>query len=157
MELDYSFLKMAHIIGAVMMLGNIMVTAVWKSMADRTKNPQIIAFAQRLVTLTDFAFTLPGAVMLLAAGDYIAYVLMDDSWSIGWIFWGRILFIISGLLWVLVLVPVQIKQAKLASAFADGSPIPEQYWKLNRIWMSVGSMAVLLPLIVVAIMVLKPA
>ena len=154
--MSYEMLKMIHVIGAIMMVGNILVTAVWKIRADRTNSPQVIAFAQRLVTLTDFIFTLPGAVLLIATGDYIAYVLMSDSWSITWIFWGRILFITSGLIWLLILVPVQIKQAKLAHSFADGDKIPAQYWHLNRTWVTAGSLAVILPLIAVVLMIIKP-
>ncbi len=152
----YMLLKTVHIIGAIILLGNIIVTAVWKAMADRTNNPQIISFAQRLVTRTDFLFTLPGVILLLATGDFIAYTMMSDSWSIPWIFWGRVLFTTTGLIWVLVLVPIQIKQAKLARGFADGSDIPERYWQLNRLWMIFGSIAVILPLMAVPIMVIKP-
>jgi uncharacterized membrane protein len=154
--MSYEMLKVIHVIGAILMVGNIMVTAVWKILADRTNNPQVIAFAQRLVTLTDFMFTLPGAVLLITSGDYIAYVLMSDSWSITWIFWGRILFITSGLIWLLILVPVQIKQRKLVRSFANGNEIPAQYWHLNRIWVTAGSLAVILPLIAVVLMIIKP-
>jgi uncharacterized membrane protein len=49
-----------HILGVVLFLGNIIVTAVWKTLADRTKNPSVVAYAQRLVTVTDVAFTATG-------------------------------------------------------------------------------------------------
>ena len=41
----YTTIKLVHIAGAVLLLGNIIVTAWWKVMADRTGNPSIIAFA----------------------------------------------------------------------------------------------------------------
>ena len=65
-----------HSAGAVLLLGNIIVTAWWKVMADRTGNPSIIAFAQRQVTLTDFAFTAVGVILLVVAGDTLAYSYM---------------------------------------------------------------------------------
>jgi catechol 2,3-dioxygenase-like lactoylglutathione lyase family enzyme len=37
-------------------------------MADRTRDPTIIAFAQRQVTLTDFVFTAGGVALILATG-----------------------------------------------------------------------------------------
>jgi hypothetical protein len=49
-----------HILGVVLFLGNIVVTAVWKVLADRTRNPAVVAYAQRLVTVTDIAFTATG-------------------------------------------------------------------------------------------------
>ena len=64
----YLLLKSLHILGAVIFLGNIIVTGWWKVMADRTRNPVIIAFAQRQVTLTDYIFTGGGVVLILATG-----------------------------------------------------------------------------------------
>ncbi|HPH07259.1 MAG TPA: DUF2269 family protein, partial [Methylotenera sp.] len=53
----YLWLKTIHILGVVLFLGNIIITGWWKVMADNTKNAQVIAFAQRQVTLTDYVFT----------------------------------------------------------------------------------------------------
>ena len=68
MSNTYLWLKTLHLLGVVLFLGNIIVTGWWKNMADRTKNAQIIAFAQRQVTLTDYIFTAGGAAILFAAG-----------------------------------------------------------------------------------------
>ena len=66
---SYLLLKTLHLVGVVIFLGNIIVTAWWKVMADRTRDPKIIAFAQRQVTLTDWVFTF-GGVTLVAIGGY---------------------------------------------------------------------------------------
>lgn len=153
----YSLLKTIHIFGAILVLGNIVVTAWWKAMANRTRDPRIIAFAQSQVTLTDYLFTFPGAVMVVASGDFIAYALMADSWQIPWLTWGRLFFIASGLIWVLVLIPIQVKQARLARAFAAGGDIPTLYWTLSRYWYAFGSLAVVLPVANLYWMVFKPA
>jgi uncharacterized membrane protein len=154
--MSYEFLKAIHIFGVILLLGNITVTAWWKGMANHTGNPRIVAFAQRQVTLTDFLFTLPGAVLIVASGDFIAYVLMTDSWNIRWLTWGRLLFIASGLIWLFALVPLQIKQARMAHAFSADTKIPEAYWRLNRYWCVFGTVAVLLPMANLYWMVFKP-
>jgi len=45
------------VLGIVLFLGNLIVTAVWKVLADRTRQVDVIAYAQRLVAITDIAFT----------------------------------------------------------------------------------------------------
>ena len=40
-----------HIIGVVLFLGNIIVTAVWKMLAYRTREAAVVAFGQRLVVV----------------------------------------------------------------------------------------------------------
>lgn len=80
MDSTYLILKSLHIVGAVIFLGNIIVTGWWKVMADRTGDPKIIAFAQRQVTFTDFVFTAGGAALTLATGVGNA---MIHQWIIG--------------------------------------------------------------------------
>ncbi len=54
-----------------------------------------------------------------------------------------------------ILIPVQIGQARIAKSFADGSPIPDRYWKLGKVWTMFGSIATLLPLANLYWMVVK--
>ncbi|CAN1497397.1 COG5528 Predicted integral membrane protein [Methylophilaceae bacterium] len=156
MENTYSLLKSIHILGVILLMGNIIVTAWWKVMADSTKNPSVIAFAQRQVTLTDFVFTAPGALLAVMAGDAMAYGFMPNSWNIQWLTWGRGLFIASGIIWLTVLIPTQIKQARMAQSFANTQTIPDEYWRLSKRWQIFGAIAVLLPMANIYWMVFKP-
>jgi hypothetical protein len=63
--MTYLAFKVVHIFGVVVFLGNIIVTGVWRVLADRTGEPRSIAYAQHLVTLTDWVFTLGGVVLIL--------------------------------------------------------------------------------------------
>jgi len=152
----YPLLKLLHVLGAVLLLGNIMVTAWWKGMADRTRNPAVIAFAQRQVTLTDFAFTATG-VLLLAGSGYA--MVFAGPWSLDtpWLDWGQSLFFATGLIWVGVLIPIQCIQARMARGFVCGKVIPHRYRQLSALWMGFGLVAVALPLAAFSLMVLKPA
>lgn len=142
----YLWLKTIHLLGVVLFLGNIIVTGWWKYMADQTRNPQIIAFAQRQVTLTDFVFTAGGAAILLGAG--MANVSIHHmGYSAKWLSQGMLMFVLSGIIWVAILIPTQIKQAKMAREFAKTNQIPDNYWMLCTRWNVFGAMAVILPLI----------
>jgi len=156
MDHTYLLLKSLHILGIILLMGNIIVTAWWKFMADKTKDPSVIAFAQRQVTLTDFVFTAPGAFLAIMAGDSMAYKFMSNTWDIQWLTWGRCLFIASGIIWIVVLIPTQIKQARMARGFAISKTIPDEYWKLSKRWNIFGALAVLLPLMNIYWMVFKP-
>ena len=153
----YLLLKSLHILGAVVFLGNIIVTGWWKTMADRTGDPKLIAFAQRQVTLTDFVFTGGGVALVLATGVANATIHGMDYWHVRWMAWGVWLFIASGVIWGAILIPIQIKQAQIAKAFAVSGEIPEVYWLLNKIWLWFGVLATLLPLLNIYWMVYKPS
>lgn len=153
---SYLILKSLHIVGAILFIGNIVVTGWWKAMADRTGEPAIIAYAQRQVTLTDWVFTAGGVLVVLTTG--LANVrLMGIPLTTTWVAWGLGLFTLSGVIWLGILVPLQVKLARLTRAFSAGEPVGELYWRLEWQWMFWGVIATLLPLAVVAIMVLKPA
>lgn len=158
MESAYLWLKVVHIFGAVLFLGNIIVTGWWKVMADRTRDPRIVAFAQRQVTLTDYVFTLGGVLIVLGSG--LANVHLNGiAYSTNpWLLWGIALFGASGMIWAALLVPLQVRLARLARQFANGSrPIPDEYWKLCRAWNFWGGIATALPLSVIYFMVFKGA
>lgn len=154
---SYLWLKSLHLLGVVMFLGNIIVTGWWKTMADRTRNPVVIAFAQRQVTLTDWIFTAGGVLMVLIGG--LGNVLLHhiDFLKIYWLNWGVWLFVASGIIWAAILVPVQISQERMAKQFANGGEIPARYWKLGRLWLVFGTLATVLPLMAIYWMVFKPA
>lgn len=155
MDNSYLWLKVIHIFGVVVFLGNIIVTGWWKNLADRTKNAQIIAFAQRQVTLTDFIFTGGGVAILFVAGVLNVY-LHNLNFAAQWLVHGMAMFLLSGLIWAVVLIPVQTKQARMAEVFAHSNEIPAAYWQLCKTWNIFGLIATLLPLVNIYWMVFKP-
>jgi len=150
----YTILKTLHILGAVVFVGNIVVTALWKALADRTRDPRVVAFGQRLVTVTDWTFTGPGAALVLLTGILLSS--QGAYWRLPWIHAGLGLFALSGILWLAVLAPIQHMQPRLVRDLQDG-PIPSDYWRLGRIWILVGIPATLLPLANIWVMVAKPS
>ena len=156
MEINYLTLKLVHIISSIIFVGNIVVTALWKLMADRTRHPSVVAFGQRQVNVTDFIFTSIGGGVMLVTGLMMSARFAEEFWTIPWLAWGLGLFLGSTLLWMLVLIPIQVKQAQLVRSFAKSKEIPVQYWRLERIWLASGVIAISLPLISMYFMVFKP-
>jgi uncharacterized membrane protein len=152
---NYQLLKSIHLLGVTIFLGNIIVTAVWKVIADQSKSPAIVAYAQRLVTITDFIFTGVGAVLIIISGRLMS-VKFGEIGDILWLSWGWWLFIASGLIWLLILIPIQTKQAKLAKVFSTQETIPENYWVLSKYWAVFGIIATILPFANLYFMVFKP-
>lgn len=148
-------LKSLHVLGVVIFLGNIIVTAVWQALADRTGSPALVAYAQRLVTITDFAFTAPGAALIAVTGPMMAQ-RFGGVGAASWRSWGMGLFVASGALWLAILIPVPIAQARTAREFAARRAIPQTYRRLSTVWNLAGAVATLLPLFNLYFMVFKP-
>ena len=150
------FLKMLHIFGAMMFIGNMIVTAFWKVLSDRTKSIKIVVFSQRVVNITDFIFSSVGIFIILATGLLMSDFITKDFNSVPWMVWGIRLLMASVALWVVVLLPIQAKQALMARQFSDDGVIPDLYWKLGKIWIYCAVVAISLPLANLYFMVFKP-
>jgi uncharacterized membrane protein len=152
----YATLKALHVLGVVVLVGNVTVTAFWKVFADRTRDPRLIAHAQHMVTVTDWVFTLGGILLIYGSGFAAAWVGGMDPFAPGWLLWGQVLFAVSGVIWLGILVPAQIRQARLARGFAAGGPIPAAYLRDGRRWLFWGIVATV-PLVgAIWVMVTKP-
>ncbi len=136
--MTYSLFKIIHILGVVLLIGNVTVTFIWKFHADCTRDPTVVAFAQRLVTWTDWAFTAGGAILVIVGGYGMTVAARLDPINVRWLFWSQIWFYGVGLIWLFVLVPLQIMQARQARQFAESGTIPASYWQLCRHWNLVG-------------------
>jgi uncharacterized membrane protein len=148
-----STLKIIHVLCACLFLGNVVVSGIWAAMAERTRNHTIIQFSNRLVLITDLMFTATGAIGVVFTGHLMAGQYGGDT-AHPWITWSYILFGVSGLIWMLVLVPIQFKQRLLLQRTTQ---ITSEYLQLSRVWQISGAVATVLPLPILYLMVTKVA
>jgi len=152
----YDAFKMLHIVGVVVLIGNVTITAFWKVFADRTGDPHLIAHAQRMVTVTDWVFTLSGIVLIFAGGFGAALAADLNPFEPGWLLWGQVLFAISGMIWLGILVPAQLRQARAARVFAAAGVVPASYRRDGSRWLLWGILATLPLVAAIWVMVAKP-
>jgi uncharacterized membrane protein len=154
----YLTLKLLHIIGAVLFLGNIITGVFWKAHADKSRNPAIMAHALDGIIRSDQLFTIPGVVLIVAAGFAGAIVgglpLLRTEWLAG----GIILLSISGIAFMARIAPLQRQMRDLALANPDPAKFDwAGYERLSRGWAIWGAIATLAPLLAAALMVFKPS
>ena len=105
-------LKVIHLVCACLFLGNVIVSGVWALLAERTRDHAIIQFSNRMVLITDLMFTLVGAIGVVWTGHAMAQNYGGEAGH-PWIQWSYALLTFSGLIWLFVLVPIQLKQRAL--------------------------------------------
>jgi uncharacterized membrane protein len=152
----YTVLKFIHILGVVLFVGNIIVTALWKTRADRSGTLATVAFAQRTVVQADWVFTLPGVLLVLIGGYAMAARRPFPLHGLVWLEWGQGLFFLAVLIWLGVLVPTQRRLVEVSAAALRSGVMSPEFGRLSRRWAMWGGIATLLPLIVLFLMVTKP-
>jgi uncharacterized membrane protein len=154
----YLWLKLIHILAVVMFLGNIVTGVFWHRHALATRDPRLIAHAMDGVIHSDRLFTVPGVVLIIASGVFAAIQGGFPILRTGWIAWTLLLFGISGLVFMLKLAPLQRRMLGHArSGAASGAFDDAGYHRLAKQWDFWGVVAIVTPLLGLALMVLKPA
>ena len=154
---SYKWHVALHIFGAIIFLGNIVVTAAWMALAERTGETTVIRFASKTVSSADVLFTGPGVVLVLLNG----LALANDRWGgwggfheFSWIVTALGLFAVSGVVWAGWLLRYQYRMVQLSAGVAD--PLPEEFFHVLHKWYVWGAIATALPLVSLYLMVAKP-
>ncbi len=149
-------LLVLHILAAVVFVGNIITAAFWKVRADRSGNLETIAITARSLLQADYTFTAPGIVVLLVTGIWMVGLSDWARFQEPWLGGSFVLLIITGVIWLAVLLPHQRRMVRLAQEGADAGALGPEYRKAGRIWAMFGGIATLLPVLILFLMVLKP-
>lgn len=150
----YASLKTLHILSMVILFGTGLGSAFYKWMADRSGNIAHIAATNRHVVLADWIFTTPTVIFQPISGLWMVY-LLELPLTTSWIAVSLFLFVLAGLCWLPV-VWLQIRMHKISEdAVARGSRLPENYWRMARLWFWLGVPAFTSMVFVVMLMVFK--
>jgi uncharacterized membrane protein len=148
---------LVHITAVIAFLGNITTGLFWHKLAARTRDPKLLAFTMDGIIRSDRIFTVPGVVVITVGGFAAAIHHGYPLLRTGWIFWTLVLFSISGLVFMIRLVPLQRQLRDLATAGAESGAFDyPRYHALARQWDLWGAVALLAPVAGLVLMVLKP-
>ncbi|MBU1213314.1 MAG: DUF2269 domain-containing protein [Alphaproteobacteria bacterium] len=149
-------LRWLHVIGAAVLLGTGAGIAFFMVMAHRTGDAKLIAHTAQTVVAADFIFTATAVVMQPVTGVLLAEA---TGWGLGegWIVVSLALYVLTGLFWLPVVV-IQMRLRDLArAAEREGRELPESYHRLFRIWFASGFPAFFAVLVIVWLMIARPA
>ena len=162
----YLWFKLIHVAAVIAFLGNITTGLFWHRHAARTRDPKFLLFTMDGIIRSDRIFTIPGVIIITTAGIFGALNGNLPLIRTGWIFWTIILFSISGFAFMYRVAPLQRKLRALAAAGAEAAGRGAgggaafdyaAYHAVTRQWEAWGSVALIAPLLGMALMILKPA
>ena len=148
-------IKILHILGVVLFLGNIIISTIWRLLAQKTDDKAVHKFSIKLIQRTDYLFTVPGIILIAVTGHMLASGLGGIG-AHGWIYHSYAMLTVSALLWVAGLMPIQRKQMRLIEESHSLKEAGIRYKTLNKWWTILGVVATVLPLIALYLMVVRP-
>lgn len=153
--MSYHILLTLHILGATVLFGTGMGIAFFMVMAQRGRDPAVIAHVAGTVVIADTIFTATASLIQPVTGYLLARM---QGWPLteGWVVWSLVLYVVVGAFWLPV-VWIQIRLRDLArAAAANSTTLPPAYDRLYRIWFAFGFPAFFAVIAILWLMVTKP-
>lgn len=146
-----------HILGAILLIGNALVMAVWLTLAGFVGDDDAKRRAATIVNRGDAWFTVPGVLLLLGNGLAMVsarYGGFPAALAVDWIVAGLGLLTATGVIWAIRLLPTQLALHRLAST--DGPLDRPAFGSLLNRWYVWGVAATVMPVLAAFFMTTKP-
>jgi uncharacterized membrane protein len=124
--------RLMHILGAVLLLGNVTVTGFWAAFLYGQRDAVPFRPVARAILWTDLVFTVAGGVLLTFSGIHLVLARGYPFWGTPWLVKGVGSLAAATFLWLVVLIPDQFRLERLG---------PEDHPGLRRVflrWSVVG-------------------
>ncbi|HKU61559.1 MAG TPA: DUF2269 family protein [Gemmatimonadales bacterium] len=129
---DIALLRVLHVAGAVLLLGNVTVTGVWAAYLYRARDRVPFQPVARAILWTDLIFTIGGGTLLTVSGILLALRRGYRVTETPWLLHGIASLGAATLLWLLVLLPAQLRMERAGQS--DGDALGRAF----RRWSVVG-------------------
>ncbi|HUW69238.1 MAG TPA: DUF2269 family protein [bacterium] len=145
-----------HIVATTLFFANAVLGMLWESRSLASGRRDVILHTYSTVAWLDAHLSSPLIIISVMAGLMLSF-LMGDPWQIRWLSTSFLLFMLSGVFWIVSDIPTQYKVKRLiASLDPADETLPVELTRLLklRLWISLAGVA---PLVVVfVLMVYKP-
>jgi len=148
--------RMMHIAAATIFFANAVIGMIWEGKSLATGKKDVVLFTYNTVTFLDSVVSSPLIILSLIGGLSLSFRL-GELMQIGWLSVGFLLFLLSGLVWVITDIPTQYKVKKLiADIQPENQSLPAELIRLMRQRRWIGIAGVLPLVVVFYLMVYKP-
>jgi uncharacterized membrane protein len=106
---EYALLRMLHVTGAVLLIGNVTVTGFWATFLYCARAEVPFRQVARAILWADLGFTLAGGALLTVSGILLAMRLELRVMETPWLLKGIVSLGVATLVWLAVLLPYQVR------------------------------------------------
>ena len=152
----YNHARFLHIAAVTLFFANAVIGILWEQRSLASGSKEVILHTYNTVAFLDARLSSP-LIILSVLGGLSLSVNIGELWQIGWLSVSFLLFLLSGIFWIVSDIPTQYKIRQLISTLKPKDPtLPDELIRLLKLrgWIS---MAGVVPLVIVFIlMVYQP-
>jgi len=148
--------RFLHIAATALFFSNTVMGMIWERRSLASGSKEIILHTYNTVTFLDALFSSPLIILSLISGLSLSFNI-GELWQIGWLSVSFLLFLLSGMIWILSDIPTQYKVKRLMLDLGqEGKNISPELIRLLNFRLRIGIAGVLPLLIIFVLMVYKP-
>jgi uncharacterized membrane protein len=117
---EHAWLRMIHVTGAVLLLGNVTVTGFWAAYLYSARPAVAFRPVARGIMWADAVFTLGGGALLTISGILLAGRLGLPVMDTPWLLKGIVALGAATLVWLVILLPLQLRLERIAATDERG-------------------------------------
>lgn len=152
----YLHVKFIHILSVTLFFANTVIGSIWEMRSLYTGKPVIIEHTYKTVLWLDAVFTAPLIIFSVLSGIMLGTIL-GGVWSMGWLSVAFLLFLLSGVVWIVADIPNQHKVNRLFALMPAGAEtLPPELKRLLWRRMLINFMGFAPLLVIFFLMVHKP-
>jgi len=148
--------RFIHVVTSTLFFANAILGILWEQRSLAAASKKVILHTYNTVVFLDSHFSSPLIILMLLSGLSLSFD-QGELWQIGWLSVSFLLFLLSGIFWVVSDIPTQYKVKKIISNLnTEDQTLPDELIRLLKLrwWISIAGV---FPLVIVFIlMVYKP-
>ncbi len=152
----YRHARFLHIAAVTLFFANAVVGILWERQSLASGSKEVILHTYNTVAFLDSRFSSPLIILSVLGGLSLSFNI-GELWQIGWLSVSFLLFLFSGILWIVSDIPTQYKIKQLTSNLNPGDQtLPGELIRLLKLrwWISIAGVISLV--IIFMLMVYKP-
>ncbi|WP_346728928.1 DUF2269 family protein [Lederbergia citrea] len=111
------------------------------------------SIVQSKTSSADYIFTIPGLALIIVSGSLMAVRAGMPMSGFNWLILSLILLAVTGIIWAVILIPLQLKMIRYSAQCIESDAISKAYQDVSRSWAVFGTAATLLALVILYLMV----
>jgi uncharacterized membrane protein len=152
----YSHARFVHIASATLFFANAVAGMLWERRSLTSGSKEVILHTYNTVAFLDSRFSAPLIILSLLGGLSLSFNI-GDLWQIGWLSVSFLLFLLSGIFWIVGDIPTQYKIKQLISSLKpEEQTLPDKLIRLLKLRWWISTAGVVPLLIVFILMAYKP-
>ncbi|GAB6088769.1 DUF2269 family protein [Spirochaeta dissipatitropha] len=152
----YDHARFVHIVSVTLFFANAIIGMIWEFRSLSGGNKDVILHTYKTVSWLDARLSSPLILLAVFSGLMLGFTT-GDFWSVGWLSVSFVLFILSGVFWVLSDIPTQYRVRSLTEQLSpDAASISPELMKLLKLRWLISLTGVLPLAIVFVLMIYKP-